>query len=321
MTRTTRWRNGLAVFVALLAVALVGCQPRGIAGPVGAALPAPPQCIGLQDLARHLGMRITHRTRTSAALRDGGNSVMIYADPAGETYVNGTVLPDSHGTRVDGDGLLVPAWLAERIRTSLGPAGEEPTEPVAPAPREPRSRRPVGRVVIDPGHGGKDPGATSVLGVHEKRIVLAISHDVAAVLRDAGVEVLMTRTDDRFIELEDRPAVANRARADLFVSIHADAIRKPSISGFTLYVRRSADADSLAAAMAISRHLRATGARSRGLRRADYRVLVHSTRPAVLVETGYLTNRWEAQRLATRSYQQRVARSLAAGILEYLDAN
>jgi N-acetylmuramoyl-L-alanine amidase len=95
----------------------------------------------------------------------------------------------------------------------------------------------VRRVVIDPGHGGKDFGAPGFIpGVHEKDIVLQIAKRVARKLRDeVGLEVLMTRSDDRYLTLEERTAFANTHRADLFVSIHTNASRDPRAYGTETY--------------------------------------------------------------------------------------
>ena len=148
--------------------------------------------------------------------------------------------------------------------------------------------------------------------------MLAVSKMVAAELTARGVEVIMTRTDDRFIELEDRPAVATRTRSDLFVSIHADAAANRSATGFTMYISRSPSRKSLAAANAILRRMCGSCSPSRGVKNADYRVLVHSRVPAVLVELGFLSNRVEARKLNTSAYQRTVARAVALGIYDAL---
>jgi len=91
------------------------------------------------------------------------------------------------------------------------------------------------RVVIDPGHGGKDSGARGPHGVLEKDVVLAIARQVAADLEGRGVEVTLTRTDDTFVPLEERTALANRAGADLFISVHANSHRKKDVRGIETY--------------------------------------------------------------------------------------
>jgi N-acetylmuramoyl-L-alanine amidase len=320
MRAKTRRLETLGLLAAVL-VAVVGCEPQDISLGTGPVAPPSVQQMHLSSCAARLGMRVAHRSRTSATLRNGANTVVLYSEPLGEVYVNGTVLPDSGGIAPVEDSLLVPVPLVSRLagllRSVQPPHVVHPQPPHRAAPSPPRR---LGCVVIDPGHGGRDPGAISCLGSREKDIVLRVSKLLAAELRRANVDVRLTRTTDRYLELEDRPAVANRCGAHLFISVHADSARNRRATGFTAYVSRSADAGSLAAADAIGRGIAAAGVPSRGIRRADFRVLVYADSPAVLVELGYLSNRWEAVRLNHGDYQQRLARALARGVTEYLAA-
>jgi N-acetylmuramoyl-L-alanine amidase len=306
----------------VIAAPLAGCGPQGTVF-TNPFPPRPPK-LDTYAAAARLGLTVAHTSRTSATLRGGSNVVVMYSDPAGEVYVNGRCLADSGGIE-SGDGtLIVPPGLVGRIRASLRPGNgqgsgnDRNTSAVQPPPPPPPPVGKIGRVVIDPGHGGKDPGATSVLGFREKDLVLGVARMVAAELSAQGVEVIMTRSDDRFIELEDRPAVAARARADLFVSIHADAAANRSAAGFTAYVDRSPSKGSLAAANAILRRMCDNCSPSRGVKNADYRVLVCSKTPAVLIELGFLSNRTEATMLGSTGYQRTVARAIALGICEAL---
>jgi N-acetylmuramoyl-L-alanine amidase len=97
------------------------------------------------------------------------------------------------------------------------------------------------KVVIDPGHGGKDPGAHGMHGVDEKDVVLAVSKLLASSLRADGIEVVLTRTDDRFLSLEERTGLANAQGADLFVSIHANASTNPGLRGVEVYYLNNTD--------------------------------------------------------------------------------
>ncbi len=197
-------------------------------------------------------------------------------------------------------------------------------DPVVPIPprqlsrsivRPPFARPIVGKtIVIDAGHGGRDPGALGVGPSVEKDVNLAVARLVAAALRTRGANVIMSRDTDRFIPLNDRAALAERSRADLFVSIHADASRRSSVRGATVYIARVASSDSERAASRIVSAFEDAGIECRGVRRAGFRVLVGHSRPAVLVECGFLTNRAEAVRLATSSYQRRLADALVEAI-------
>jgi N-acetylmuramoyl-L-alanine amidase len=127
----------------------------------------------------------------------------------------------------------------------------------------------------------------------------------------------LTRSDDRFIELEERSSLANRLRAELFVSIHADAARNRTAQGFTVYVARQPARSSQDAADAVARRLQAAGAFSRGRKEANYRVLVGTTCPAVLVELGYLSNAQEASLLTRPAYRRQLADAIANAVIDY----
>jgi N-acetylmuramoyl-L-alanine amidase len=191
----------------------------------------------------------------------------------------------------------------------------EPAPPPAPVARKPAVTG--GTIVIDPGHGGKDPGTKELSARPEKEIVLNIGQQVGRLLQDRGMKVVMTRSNDQFIELDDRAATAERTRADLFVSIHADSAARSSASGATIYVGRNASGSSVRAAAAINSALTSAGLETRGVKRAGFRVLVGHSRPAVLVECGFLTNPGDANRLNNSSEQMKVARVIADGIQTY----
>lgn len=321
MTAMTNRFRLLPLGALVVAVLMVGCTPPDIT-----TRRVPPRAPKLDTVAAaaQLGLTVLHTSRSSATLRGGYNSVTMYSDPVGEVYVNGTSMPNSGGIQAGDGTLLVPEPLVRRIRAALrsglvasGPRPRPGTvRPGPPVTPNPPGR--IGRVVLDPGHGGKDPGAISTMGYYEKDLVLGVAKMVAAELTARGVEVIMTRTDDRFIELENRPAVAARTRSDLFVSIHADAAENRSATGFTAYVSRTPSRKSLAAANAILRRMCDNCSPSRGVKNASYRVLVHSKTPAVLVELGFLSNRAEAARLGTAAYQRTVARAVALGICDTL---
>ena len=97
------------------------------------------------------------------------------------------------------------------------------------------------RVVIDPGHGGKDPGARGVRGLTEKDVVLNVSKLLASRLREDGIEVFLTRRDDRFLSLEERTAFANSQGADLFISVHANASSNTALRGVEIYYLNNTD--------------------------------------------------------------------------------
>jgi N-acetylmuramoyl-L-alanine amidase len=118
---------------------------------------------------------------------------------------------------------------------------------VAPQAKALQSGPSIRKIVLDPGHGGKDPGAIGVGGIAEKDIVLAVAQKLAGKLRqEMGVQVILTRSDDRFIALEDRTATANAQEADLFVSLHMNASPNSEARGLeTYYLDKTTDEASL----------------------------------------------------------------------------
>ena len=303
---------GVSLLAALSLAAVVGCEGQtGIAAAGGPVVRTPPGSISVYQLAGRLGMRVVASTATSATLCSGRDTVTFFADPGGAVYVNAQPFA-GHGPISSAGGMLfVPEPLAPQLAQLLPP----------PAPRPRPTGRwvgPLGPVVIDAGHGGKDPGAISVLKTTEKDVNLAVAERVCDLLAADGVEVVRTRRGDRFVELNDRAAVANRCDAELFVSIHADSCDNPDASGSTVYICRAASLDSLAAARAVERALCDAGVDSRGIREADFRVLVRTSGPAILIELGYLSNPAEARRLQQADYQARLAAAISQAILQHL---
>jgi len=199
-------------------------------------------------------------------------------------------------------------------RTPVPPPRTSPRPPTTNLPRVPSGRI---LVTIDPGHGGKDPGAIGIGGLREKDVVLDISLQVARLLEQQGVRVLMTRSNDRFISLQGRTQMANRARANLFVSIHANAIslRRPEVNGLETYYYSSGQRLASAIHQSI---LQSVNIGDRRIRRARFYVLRNSSMPAVLVETGFVTGNRDAANLRNSNHRRQMAAAIAHGILLYL---
>lgn len=196
-----------------------------------------------------------------------------------------------------------------------------PAEKPAEAPKTPTRNDLRGlTIVVDAGHGGRDPGALGVGPAHEKVVTLNVALKLGSALRDRGARVVMTRESDRYLTLDERAAIADRTRADLFVSIHADSAQRAGANGATLYIARGASSASVHAGDAIVRSFKRDGIVCRGVRAAGYRVLVGHSRPAVLVECGFLTNRADAYNLSTDAYQQRIAKAISNGVAEHFGA-
>ncbi|MEM6251507.1 MAG: DUF3747 domain-containing protein [Cyanobacteria bacterium P01_D01_bin.156] len=190
-----------------------------------------------------------------------------------------------------------------------------PSNPSPSAPARPAQQGEV-LVMIDPGHGGRDPGAVGN-GLQEKEINLFISRRVRSTLEQRGYRVAMTRNSDVEVDLQPRVDIAERANATVFVSIHANAISlsRPEVNGLETYYFSTGR--SLAQSIQ-SRVLRSTNLRDRGVRQARFYVLRNTSMPAVLVETGFITGREDSARFQSNAAREQIADAIAQGIIDYL---
>ena len=198
------------------------------------------------------------------------------------------------------------------------------------------------RIVLDPGHGGKDPGAENKsVRINEKNTALDVARRLRRRLQAQGYEVLLTREDDRFIELTDRSAFANRNRADLFISLHFNAATSRQVRGVETFIftplnqpstgrnslhrsdRRTysgnrSDAWNALLGYYTQREVVAgLNARDRGLKRARFTVLRDLLMPGMLVEGGFLSNTADARNIGSAGYRQKLADAVAAGVRSY----
>lgn len=220
----------------------------------------------------------------------------------------------------------------------------------------------VRRIVIDPGHGGRDYGAPGYLkGVHEKHVTLKIALKLAKLIREElKCEVFLTRSGDRFLTLEERTAIANTKNADLFISIHTNSHKDRRAYGIETYFLNLATDDEairvaamenatstknisdlqtilhdlmqnakinessrLAGNVQVSmvKHLKSkrwTRVKDKGVKQAPFYVLLGAQMPAILVETGFISNPRECKRLVDPQYQKRVCEAIVIGIKKYI---
>jgi N-acetylmuramoyl-L-alanine amidase len=173
----------------------------------------------------------------------------------------------------------------------------------------------VGRfrtVVLDAGHGGIDKGARGVDGSLEKKYALDTAKRVEKGLRRAGYRVIMTRKGDYFVPLTTRAAISNRQRGAVFVSIHYNWARNSGARGTETFYHSS---KSYPLAANIQREL-SRHSNNRGVKRARFHVLRNNVRPAVLVEGGFLSNSYEARKVRSPFYRQRLADAIVRGIIK-----
>lgn len=172
------------------------------------------------------------------------------------------------------------------------------------------------KIVIDAGHGAKDPGAKSVTGRTEKEFNLAVVLKIKKLLdQEPRLQAYLTRSDDTFVELNDRASYANNLGADVFVSIHGNSYT-PSATGTETYYNRT---NSKSLADIVHKHVVASlGLPDRNVRQAGFVVIKKTTMPAILLESGYLSNKGDEKVLYSEDGQNRIAAAVVAGIKEFL---
>ena len=175
-------------------------------------------------------------------------------------------------------------------------------------------------VVLDPGHGGTDPGAIGIGGLRETDVVLEVSKIVEKLLSEKGVKVRLTRKNEVDLDLPLRVSYANSTDSDIFVSIHANASRgkRRDINGLETFYFRGGRGRLLAKKIQKQILRVSPGSPDRGVKHGRYYVIKNTKMPAVLVEIGFLTGKLDARRLEKAVHRKRIAYAIAKGILEYL---
>ncbi|MFZ5986311.1 MAG: N-acetylmuramoyl-L-alanine amidase [Bacillota bacterium] len=228
--------------------------------------------------------------------------------------VNGTVMvplrfvAQTFGSRVGWDGKNGVAYIGDRPQViSRGGSASRKF-----------------KVVIDAGHGGRDPGATYG-GIKEKNLNIDIARRLNGLLKEEGITTYMTRTGDSFIGLYSRSGLANRVNADLLVSVHNNAGYRRYSGSMTLYYPSSSktrgNLSSWDFAAIVQRNLsEELGSKDLGIiPRSNLAVLRTAKMPSVIAEVGYMTNENDLRRLKTSSYKQKAAEALKNAVLESLD--
>ncbi|MDP8237145.1 MAG: N-acetylmuramoyl-L-alanine amidase [Candidatus Erginobacter occultus] len=267
-----------------------------------------------------------------------------------EAELNGEKIILDHPVDWRDGTLIVPIYLALVNLPDLAPGEDLPPALAAPART---------RIMLDPGHGGLDPGAVGEGLVQEKEIVLEIAQTARDILEADGCRVILTREDDRYLSLRNRARMANRLQVELFVSIHANAAHNQLALGTETFFYAPASSlwsrtvagwenavlkletpagpdyaggpgeensgdkrrrESVRAAAAVQKRLSAAaGTPDRGIKAAEFYVLKHTRMPSILIETGFLSNRLEREYLTDRRHRDAVAEAIARGIRDYLE--
>ncbi len=186
-------------------------------------------------------------------------------------------------------------------------------------------------IVIDPGHGGSDPGKVGCNNILEKDINLAISNELKSCLEEQGIKVIMTRTDDaglyseedsnkKAADMRERCRIIEENAADIVVSIHQNSYTDSSVAGAQVfYYKHSKSGAELAQIIQDSLKNNVNPDNNRLIKANDsYYMLIHTKCPTVIVECGFLSNPGEAEKLSEEDYQKQIAEAISDGIKEYL---
>ncbi|WP_395600467.1 N-acetylmuramoyl-L-alanine amidase [Pseudomonas sp. B19125] len=292
----------------------------------------------------------------------GKSDTRIVLDLASPMQLNSFLLPPQDG---QGHRLVLDLTSATHAPRQIA---AQPAPLVAPVDKAHPKRDII--VVVDPGHGGKDPGAIGSKGQREKDVVLSIAQLLAKRLkREKGFDVKLVRNDDFFVPLRKRVDIARQHKADMFISVHADAAPRLTASGASVYALSEGgatsatarfmaqrengadllgattllnlkDKDPMLAGVILDMSMNATIASSlqlgssvlgslqsittlhqKRVEQAGFAVLKSPDVPSILVETGFISNTRDAQRLVTARHQQAVADGLFDGLKKYFEKN
>lgn len=175
-------------------------------------------------------------------------------------------------------------------------------------------------VVIDPGHGGDEPGAVAVYKgerILEKNLNLDIAKRVAQSLKEQGVPVILTRDDDSNLGFVERAQIANKKGAALFVSIHLNSNMASAPRGIECYYPRGTNSSGMTPAQVIGSYLSELGTPYRGELPGKYTVLMSNNSPATLLELGFMSNPHDMELLMNPEFRQKLAEKVAEGIVAY----
>ncbi|MFS0615774.1 N-acetylmuramoyl-L-alanine amidase [Lederbergia ruris] len=208
----------------------------------------------------------------------------------------------------DGSTGWIAMWLTDMNRESAS----------APVEEQPKNITSLNgyNIVIDPGHGGEDPGAIGLNNIFEKDITMNMANAVAQKLRNAGATVIMTRDNDYYVSLEKRTQISRDYNTHVFISLHYNAHPAHNIGGIETHY--STGESSYALAKKVQAELvSSTSMRGRGIQQSGFHVIRENNAPSILVELGFITNPNELAYIQTQDYQNHVANGIVEGIRHY----
>ena len=249
-----------------------------------------------------------------------GETLDLSQYPNWELSDNETIEINSNGiARAVNEGTV---FLSQRIGEKVYIVEIYVPSEISKVNLESRGAQPRGyyKVFIDAGHGGTDPGALGY-GYRESDLNLQVAKKVESKLKSKGIDVKMSRSSDIFYSLSERAEMANDYGADAFVSIHQNSAEAKSANGIETYYNRKKEEDRPLSNDIQKQVISQTGANNRGVKNAEFTVLVKSKMISALVECGFITNELEVKKLSDSSYQDKLATGMANGIEEYLKSN
>ncbi|MBE3570964.1 MAG: N-acetylmuramoyl-L-alanine amidase [Bacillales bacterium] len=218
------------------------------------------------------------------------------------------------------EGFVNEAYLEGTHSSGQGPSGSNGSDGSNGA-NDPLSTK---MIVIDPGHGGKDPGAIG-FGLQEKTVVLDTALRVKNLLEKTPFSYKLTRETDTFISLSERVAIAKNAKANIFISIHANSFNGSAKGTETYYYHSAAknpywEDSKLLATKIQNRLAEAMQTSDRGVKHGDFHVIRENSMPAVLTELGFIDNKQDNDKLKSAAWRQKAAEAIYLGILDYYKA-
>ena len=295
------------ILTLLMLSLLVGCKDENkTVPPVPQMVKVVPQ---LDESISSLGMKAAFPAENILELQGKGRVVKLVSGSAA-AFIDGIPLQ-----------LPAPVTLSPENFWCIDPA----TVQNILLPLMEKRSFPIRKIVLDPGHGGHDKGAVSADGIMEKDLNLQLASAIAEELEKCGFEVLLTRQDDRFLTLDERPAFAAEKQADIFISIHHNASKNTDAYGSEVFLLKSENEEenkriisSWHPAFAIAKELTvANFSTSRGVKTARFKVLRLSTIPAILIEAGFVSNKDEVKKLADPIHQKVFAKLTARALLSF----
>lgn len=306
-------------FILLLVICSISCKGIGIRSTNINSHPY----IHLKNVANFYGMELK-RYEDTCYLKSRYSEVKLnYDSKKGE--INNTTVYFSYPIRTRNNKIFISK---EDFLLLLEPILRRST----------LTKQEVNTIVIDPGHGGKDPGAKGSFS-KEKSITLSIGKKLSKILNRRGFQTILTRNTDKFLPLYKRPAICENYNGDMFISLHCNASQKASVSGIETFILSPQNTPSTYGGNSSKKHfgnknnknnmklgyeiqkqLNKTGQHDRGVKHARFAVLKYCSKPSALIELGFISSLKEEKLLNSSKYQYHLAKLIAKGIMKYQKA-